>query len=78
MMLRRLLIVLVLAAVSTPCAGAGIFSRKPKVNPSEARSGIAHRTQGSNDESQRSNAAEELRQFDPKSHPEIMSGLMGP
>jgi hypothetical protein len=77
MMLRRLLIVLVLAALSTSSSRAGIFSRKPKVNPSERVPELLTELKSSTEESQRSNAAEELRQFDPKSHPEIMSALIG-
>jgi hypothetical protein len=66
-----------LAALSTSSSRAGIFSRKPKVNPSERVPELLTELKSSTEESQRSNAAEELRQFDPKSHPEIMSALIG-
>jgi hypothetical protein len=77
MMLRRLLIVLVFAALTTSSARAGIFSRKPKVNPTERVPELLSELKTSNDEGERTSAAEELRQFDPKSHPEIMTGLIG-
>jgi hypothetical protein len=72
---RALLVPLVLASVVTP-APAGLFSRKPKADPAERVPELLIQLKTSPDESVRSAAAEELRQYDPKSFPEIMTGLI--
>jgi len=77
MTLNRTLLVLVLTALAPLPANAGFFSRKPKPNPAERVPELLIQLKTHTDETQRSNAAEELRQFDPKSYPEIMTGLIG-
>jgi hypothetical protein len=72
---RALLVPLVLATAVTP-APAGLFSRKPKANPAERVPELLIQLKTSPDESVRSAAAEELRQYDPKAFPEIMTGLI--
>lgn len=72
---RILLVSLVLVSVA-PTAPAGFFSRKPKVNPAERVPELLIQLKTGTDESQRSTAAEELRQYDPKSYPEIATGLI--
>jgi hypothetical protein len=74
---NRVLVAFLVIATTTSPATAGIFSRKPKANPAERVPELLLQLKGHADEAERSNAAEELRQFDPKSHPEIMSGLIG-
>src|SRR5437879_4910372 len=74
---NRVLVVLLTLATSTSPAAAGIFSRKPKTNPAERVPVLLIQLKGHSDEAERSSAAEELRQFDPKSYPEIMAGLIG-
>jgi len=66
---------LVLASLVTP-ASAGLFSRKPKTNPAERVPELLLQLKTSPDEAARTAAEEELRQYDPKSYPEIMTGLI--
>lgn len=56
-------------------AGIGIFSRKPKVDPAEQVPTLIMQLKTDKDEGKRSVAAEELRQYDPKAFPEIMTVL---
>ena len=70
-----ILAALVLAALA-PAAPAGLFSRKPKPNPAEHVPGLLIQLKTSQDEGLRAAAAEDLRQFDPKAYPEIVSGLI--
>jgi hypothetical protein len=72
---RCVLVLLVLAGLVTP-APAGLFSRKPKANPAERVPELLIQLRTSTDEAQRTAAAEELRQYDPRSFPEIMTGLI--
>lgn len=74
-MLRRIMLVSALMALAAGPADAGIFSRKPKPTAEKVPDLLVQLKSGT-DESQRSGAAEELRQFDPKSHPEIVGGLI--
>lgn len=72
----HLLIVPTVLAFVVPAASGGIFSRKPQPNPAERVPELLRQLQTSADEDQRSAAAEELRQYDPKSYPEIVSTLI--
>jgi HEAT repeats len=72
---RMLLVPLALAVIS-PATPAGIFSRKPKSNPADRVPELLVELKTSQDEAIRTAAAEELRQYDPKSFPEIVNGLM--
>jgi HEAT repeats len=72
---RTLFVPLVLAALAPP-APAGIFSRKPKPNPVERVPELLIQLKTSTDEAQRTAAAEELRQYDPKSYPDLIPGLI--
>jgi hypothetical protein len=72
---RVLLVIAVLAGLAAP-APAGLFSRKPKQNPAERVPELLIHLKTSQDESQRASAAEELRQYDPKAFPEIMTALI--
>jgi hypothetical protein len=74
---NRIFVALLVIATTTSPASAGLFSRKPKANPAERVPELLLQLKGHADEAQRSSAAEELRQFDPKSNPEIMAGLIG-
>lgn len=56
-------------------ATAGIFSRKPKVDPAEAVPSLIMQLKTDKDEGKRATAAEELRNFDAKSFPEIVTVL---
>src|SRR5262245_20900530 len=73
----RLLLASAVFALSTTPFSAGLFSRKPKPNPVECVPELLIQLRSHTDEAQRSNAAEELRQFDPKAYPEIILGLIG-
>jgi HEAT repeats len=73
----RLLLASAMFALSTTPVSAGLFSRKAKPNPVERVPELLIQLRSHADESQRSNAAEELRQFDPKAYPEIIVGLIG-
>lgn len=75
MLLRRLLLASAMMALIGEPASAGIFSRKPKPTAEKVPELLVQLKSGT-DESQRTGAAEELRQFDPKSHPEIVGGLI--
>lgn len=72
----HLLIVPTVLALVAPIASGGIFSRKPQPNPAERVPELLKQLQTSTNEDQRSAAAEELRQYDPKSYPEIVSTLI--
>jgi hypothetical protein len=72
---RSLLVPLVLAILA-PTATAGIFSRKPKPNPAERVPELLIQLKSGQDEGQRTAAAEELRQYDPKSFPDLIPGLI--
>jgi hypothetical protein len=56
-------------------AGFGIFSRKPKVDPAEHVPALIMQLRTDKDDAKRSTAAEELRNFDPKAFPEMMTVL---
>ena len=73
--IRLLVVPLVLAALAPP-ASAGLFTRKPKTNPADRVPELLIQLKGDADESLRLAAAEELRQYDPKSFPEITPGLI--
>jgi len=72
---RVLLVPLVVAAIASP-APAGLFSRKTKPNPAERVPELLIQLKTGTDEAQRTAAAEELRQYDPKAFPEIVTGLI--
>jgi hypothetical protein len=72
----RILLVSLALATAAPPAPAGFFSRKPKVNPAERVPELLIQLKTGTDEGQRSAAAEELRQYDPKSYPEIVTVLI--
>lgn len=72
---RILLVPLVVAALA-PAAPAGIFSRKPKSNPAERVPALLLQLQTAQDEGQRANAAEELRQYDAKDFPKVIPALI--
>ncbi|MBX7103893.1 MAG: HEAT repeat domain-containing protein [Gemmataceae bacterium] len=56
-------------------ADAGIFSRKPKADPAEQVPSLIMQLKTDKDEAKRSTAAEELRHFDAKAFPEMMTVL---
>jgi len=73
---RALLVPVVLLSLA-PSAPAGIFSwGKPKSNPVERIPQLLIQLKTDKDEGKRTAAAEELRQYDPKAHPEIMATLV--
>jgi HEAT repeats len=68
--------VAVLIGIAGPApAGFGIFSRKAKIDPAEHVPALIMQLKTDKDEAKRSAAAEELRNFDPKAFPEMMTVL---
>jgi hypothetical protein len=55
--------------------GLGIFSRKPKQNPAEQVPALIMQVKTDKDEGKRATAAEELRNYDPKAFPEVLTVL---
>jgi hypothetical protein len=72
---RLLLVTLLLAVLPAPTL-AGIFGKKTKPNPSERVPELLSIVKTDGDEHKRANAAEELRQYDPKQFPEIVPALI--
>ncbi len=72
---RSLFVPLILATLA-PSAPAGFFSRKSKINPAERVPELLIQLKSGQDEGERTAAAEELRQYDPKSFPELVPGLI--
>lgn len=76
---RRILVVVVALGLSGHAGatglGLGLFSRKPKANPAEQVPTLIMQLKTDKDEGKRAAAAEELRQFDAKAFPEIMTVL---
>jgi hypothetical protein len=68
-------VAVMLSVVSRAPAGFGIFSRKPKIDPAEHVPALIMQLKTDKDESKRTTAAEELRNFDPKAFPEMMTVL---
>jgi len=70
----------VVAAMSLPAhadagGGLGIFSRKPKQDAAEQVPALIMQVKTDKDEGKRANAAEELRNYDPKAFPEVLTVL---
>lgn len=68
-------IVAVISAAGPAPAGFGIFSRKAKIDPAEHVPALIMQLKTDKDDAKRSAAAEELRNFDPKAFPEMMTVL---
>ena len=68
-------VALTLSLVPPASAGLGIFSRKPKIDPAEHVPALIMQLKTDKDEVKRTNAADELRNFDPKAFPEMMTVL---
>ena len=73
---QQWLLVLVVALGLSRSATAGIFTRKPKVEPAEQVPTLVMQLKTDKDEGKRQAAAEELRNFDPKAFTEIMTVLV--
>src|SRR5262249_53122142 len=77
---RSLIAPLIVAAVLAPPARAGIFDRlfgrKPKPNPTERVPELLGILKSDADERKRTEAAEELSKFDPKTFPQIYPALI--
>lgn len=75
---RRLLILLLNVAVLTAPAQAGIIfgKKKPKVDPAQRVPELLGIVKTSPDEGKRSDAAEELRKYDPVAFPEMIPTLL--
>jgi hypothetical protein len=72
----RFLLVGVALVMSLTSVQAGIFfNRKPKANPSERVPQLVYTLTSEQDEAKRAAAAEELRNFDGTTYPEIISAL---
>jgi hypothetical protein len=70
------LVVVVAVGLSGPArAGIGIFSRKPKGVAAEQVPALVMQLKTDKDDSRRASAAEELRAYDPKAYPEMMTVL---
>jgi hypothetical protein len=72
----RILLVPLVLVLLAPVSPAGIFSRKTKPNPAERVPELLIQLKTSPDEAQRAAAAEELRQFDPKSFSDVIPALI--
>src|SRR5262249_6352398 len=72
--MHRVFVPVLMISMAAPVQ-AGIFSRKPKPNPAEHVPALIMQLKTDPDESKRAAAADELRQFDPKAFPEMMTAL---
>jgi hypothetical protein len=72
----RLITVVLLLAVLTGTASAGIFGKKNKPTPQERVPELITTIKTDGDEHKRTSAAEELRQYDPKQFPNIVPALI--
>jgi hypothetical protein len=77
-MFIRILISLMIVALSASAGRAGPFTRKPatKPDPAEQVPALLKTLQMDPDENKRGDAAEELREFDLKAFPDIMPALI--
>ncbi len=73
---HRWLIGLALGLLVMPAAQAGLFSKKPKETPEQRVAELVGILQTDTNEGKRESAAEELREYDPKQFPQIVSVLM--
>lgn len=72
-----LLAALGFAALAAPAPGQGIFKKKAtKPNPAERVNQLVMTLKTDQDEDKRESAAAELRQFDPKTYPEVIPVLI--
>src|SRR5438132_14226068 len=77
MKLWRIPLVLIAAGSLALPASAGIlFGKKTKPNPAERVPELIVIVKTDKDESKRASAAEELRQYDPAAHPDIVPVLI--
>jgi hypothetical protein len=72
----RLLLASILLAVLASPAPAGIFGKKTKPTPEQRVPELLSILKTDGDEHKRANAAEELRQYDPKQFPAIVPALI--
>jgi hypothetical protein len=73
----RILILVLLATTSATTAHAGIiFKKKPKPDPAQRVPELIGLVKTSTDESERSDAAEELRKYEPEAFPDIIPTLL--
>jgi hypothetical protein len=70
------LLVVIVAFGLNQSANAGFFSRKPKADPAETVPALIMQLKTDKDDGKRQTAAEELRNYDPKAFPEIMTVLI--
>jgi hypothetical protein len=73
---RHILLLPLVLAVTAPPTSAGFFSRKPKSNPAERVPELLIQLKTGKDEGHRLAAAEELRQYDAKAYPEVVTSLI--
>jgi hypothetical protein len=73
------LIGVAVTASSAPAQGLNIFKRrsKPDTSPATKVKQLAETLRASPDEGKRKQAAEDLREFDPRSNPDLIPALMG-
>ena len=64
-------------ASQSPAQGLNIFKRRSKSDPPAKVKQLAETLRTSPDEGKRKQAAEELREFDPRSNPDLIPALMG-
>jgi hypothetical protein len=72
----HLAVIVALGLINPAAAGIGIFSRKPKVDPAEQVPTLIMQLKTDKDDNKRANAAADLRGYDPRTHPEIMTVLI--
>jgi hypothetical protein len=70
------LILMTMAALALPAPAGIIFGRKTKPNPAERVPELIITVKTDKDESKRASAAEELRQYDAATHPDIVPVLI--
>jgi hypothetical protein len=72
----KLLVALTALAVAAPAGAAGIFDKKPKGDPQERVLKLVRALQSDPDAGARADAAEDLREFDAATFPEIVPVLI--
>jgi hypothetical protein len=72
-----LVVLAVLAAVAAPTSASGLFgSRKPPANPTERVRQLVAAVQTSRDDNERTEAVQQLREFDAVAHPTVVPALV--
>jgi hypothetical protein len=73
---RLLLLLIAVPTFALPAPAGLFFDRRPKVNPAQRVPVLIGQVKSEQDERKRTAAADELRQYDPRSFPEIIPVLI--